>query len=246
MKIKQEWKIRANEKSFQYLVSQTKEIICNANEKGKMACSWSGGKDSTAMTHLIKTLYPNTPVITQFDDCDWKEKREYIDVIDQKYHWGAHFVAPDFSVWARALQYKIGYENLCSPSHALTKDSFLSVLKQKQKDLCCDVICIGLRSDESYGRKMNFRKRGMLYKTKDNEWKCCPISKWKAIDVFAYLVVNEIEINPCYFYNRFFQPEEIRLSWSLPTAHGICRGDMQHLRYYYPEQYRKLRGQGIE
>jgi hypothetical protein len=59
--------------------------------------------------------------------------------------------------------------------------------------------------------------------------------------VFAYLVENDVEINPCYFHNRFWRPEEIRLSWAIPTPTSVRYGYVEHLRHYYPEQFRKIR-----
>jgi 3'-phosphoadenosine 5'-phosphosulfate sulfotransferase (PAPS reductase)/FAD synthetase len=197
------------------------------------------------MTHLIRSCYPDTPIMIQFDDCDWPEKRAYAERVAAAQGWDYHAVEPDFSVWERAKSYAIGMDDLCSPSHAFTQDTFLYVLEAKRRDLGCIGTFLGLRAEESRARKMNILKRGELYQLKSGEWRCYPLGRWTAEDVFAYLTEQEVEINPCYFYNRFRQPEDIRLCYALPTPTGIRYGDMQHLRHYYPQQFQRLREEGL-
>lgn len=213
--------------------------------RGPFVISWSSGKDSTAMCHLIKSIHPETEIMIQFDDCDWPEKRDYAIRTAEKYRWKIHEVVPTFSVWAMASKCRIGYEELCSQSHELTSASFISLLEEKREELGCIGSFLGLRSEESRARKLNLSQRGELYKTKDGVWRCCPLGRWSVLDVFAYLASNNIEINPCYFHNIIKQPEEVRLSWALPTPNGIRRGDLEHIRRYYPKQFARLRELGV-
>lgn len=245
-RIKLEWRLRLKTSEYRRHLDHAKQTIHTAQNKGKSAISWSAGKDSTAMAHLIKSLYPETPIIIQFDDCDWPEKRPYAERVAKSHGWNFHAVQPDFSVWEKSLQYQIGNEDICSQSHELTRDSFLSPIKAKQWELGCQVIFIGLRSQESRSRYFNWVTRGELYQLKNDEWHCCPLGRWTAEDVFSYMVDHEIEINPCYFRNRFKQPEQIRLSWALPTPTGICYGDLEHIRFYYPQQFQRLRDRGVQ
>lgn len=243
--IKLEWKLRLKTSEYRRHVDYTKQIIHAAQEKGKCVISWSAGKDSTAMTHLIKALYPEMPIIIQFDDCDWPEKRPYAERVAKAHGWDFHAVEPSFSVWEKSLQCQIGFDNICAQSHKLTKDSFLSLLNDKQRELGCQVVFLGLRSQESRSRRLNLATRGELYQLKNGEWRCCPLARWTPEDVFAYLIDHDVEINPCYFYNRFQPPEKIRLSWALPTQTGIRYGDLEHIRFYYPKQFQRLRNRGV-
>lgn len=197
------------------------------------------------MTHLIKELYPETPIMIQFDDCDWPEKRVYAERVAHAQGWNFHRVEPGFSVWERSYSCQLGFENICTQTHVFTQDSFLAVLHEKQQELDCSVVFLGLRSQESRSRYLNLAKRGELYQLKNGEWRCCPLGRWTAEDVFAYLIEHEIEINPCYFYNRFHTPEDIRLCWALPTPTGIRYGDLEHIRFYYPKQFQRLRDRGV-
>lgn len=240
-----EWRIHSKTLTFLTRLETAKKAVEEALVRGVRFCvAWSGGKDSTAMTHMIKTMYPETPVLSQFDDCDWPEKSPYMERIASRYGWTIHRVEPDFSVWERARRL-CGKESICAQSHPITRDSFLDVLHEKQIELGCDGVFLGLRAAESSGRRKNYQFRGNTYQLKNGEWRCCPLSDFSADDVFAYLVSNDIEINPCYFYNALCPPTEIRLSWALPTVEWRGR-DLEHIRKYYPRQFQRLRDCGVQ
>jgi len=237
----QEWFLHSKTREYSRHLQYAKDDINRAVDIGKFVISWSTGKDSTAMCHLIKSMYPDTPIMIQFDDCDWPEKRRYATKITAKYGWEVNEVIPGFSVWELAQKSKIGYDELCSQSHELTKKSFLELLEKKRLELKCIGSFLGLRAEESRGRMVNMATRGELYKVNSGAWRCCPLGRWTVLDVFAYLASNSIPVNPCYFHNAISSPENIRLSWALPTPQGARRGDIEHIRRYYPEQYRRLR-----
>lgn len=236
-----EWKITANTSSHKKLVEKTRRLIEDALEKAKFALSWSAGKDSTAMVHLVRSIDHSIPIMIQYDDCDWPEKRDYAMRVCANQGWKTHDVTPNFSVWGKAIELRIGWEDICSQDHDLTKCGFLKPMDEMRKSLGCNGVFLGLRIQESRVRKINLLTRGPLYLKNDGVFHCCPMWNWKTQDIFAYLASCDIEINPCYFQNRFRNPEEIRLAWALPTSIGLSTGDMAHMRHYYPEQFRRLR-----
>jgi len=236
-----EWRMISRTLSHQRLVEQAKIIIEKALSEADFLISWSTGKDSTALAHLVRSVDGSVPIVIQFDDCDWPEKRPYSERVCAVQRWEIFSVFPDFSIWEEAKKLRIGHENICAQTHDLTRDGFLKPLENIRKSLNCNGTFLGLRNEESDARRMNLCKRGALYQLKDGTWRCSPLWQWKASDVFAYLVSHEVEINPCYFQNKFMPPENIRLSWALPTPGGLCHGDMEHIRYYYPEHFARLR-----
>jgi 3'-phosphoadenosine 5'-phosphosulfate sulfotransferase (PAPS reductase)/FAD synthetase len=239
------WKLRSKTYEYKRHVNRAVSAIYAAHNVARMIVSWSTGKDSTAMTHLVRSLYVDTPIMIQFDDCDWQTKHDYAGRVANAQGWDVHRVEPDFSVWECIKNGRIGEDNFCSLSHTLTRDAFLTPLAAQQRELDCNGVYMGLRAEESRARRIHLRSRGELYQLKSGEWRCCPLARWTSEDVFAYLVANEIEINPCYFNNRFLPPEEIRVSWAIPTPTSIRYGDMEHIRYYYPEQFRRIREIGV-
>jgi 3'-phosphoadenosine 5'-phosphosulfate sulfotransferase (PAPS reductase)/FAD synthetase len=239
------WRLRASMPEYRRHVSYAVAAIHAAQRAARMVVSWSTGKDSTAMTHLVRSLYTDTPIMIQFDDCDWPTKRAYADRVAATQGWDVHRVEPEFSVWERMRAGKIGEDEFCSQSHSLTQDAFLKPLAAQQQALGCNGVYMGLRAEESKARNAHLRSRGELYQVKSGEWRCCPLARWTSEDVFAYLTEHGVEINPCYFNNRFLPPEDIRVSWAIPTPGSLVHGDMEHFRHYYPEQFRRMREMGV-
>jgi len=240
-----EWRLHAQSREFARKVDEARRVIERALSTARFVISWSTGKDSTAMAHLIRSVNGDVPIMIQFDDCDWPEKRPYADRVCAQLGWTVHSVEPDFSVWEAACGERIGFDNICAQSHQITRDGFLKPLNTKMRELGGEGVFLGLRIEESRARKLNLASRGPLYRLKDGTWRSCPLWRWTARDVFAYLVSQGIEINPCYLHNRFKKPEDIRLCWALPTPTGRTTGDLEHLRYYYPAQFARLRDEGI-
>lgn len=235
------WQVRSKTLAYKRAVESAKKIIDEAVTTHKCVVSWSTGKDSTAMTHLVHSLAPEVPIIIQFDDCDWPTKRAYAERTAKGQGWMYYAVEPAFSVWEAAISEGVGEVNICAQSHWITRESFIRPLEDKRLELGCDCSFLGLRASESSARKVNVATHGKIYQVKDGSWRALPMANWEAIDVFAYLTVNGVEINPCYFQNRITEPEAIRLSWAIPTPNSITRDGQDHLRLYYPEQYRRLR-----
>lgn len=239
------WKIRAKTIAYKRHLAFAVAAIHSAHATGPFVVSWSTGKDSTAMCHLVRLLYPDTPIMIQFDDCDWPEKRPYAERVAKAQGWEFHEVRPDFSVWEAASKCSIGFDELCSQSHSLTQDSFLRVLDAERERLSCIGSYIGLRAAESRARRLNLCMRGELYQCANGIWKCCPLARWETDDVFAYLLDHGVEINPCYFHNSIHRPQDVRLSWALPTPNGMRRGEMEQFRRHFPAQYQRLRELGV-
>ncbi len=239
------WRLRAKTVEYRRHVSYAVSAIHAAQAAARMVVSWSTGKDSTAMTHLVRSLYQDTPIMIQFDDCDWPTKRAYADRVAAAQGWNVHHVVPEFSVWERMQAGRIGEDEFCAQSHSLTRDAFLKPLAAQQHALDCNGVFMGLRAEESKARNVHLRSRGELYQLASGEWRCCPLARWTSEDVFAYMTEHGIEINPCYFNNRFLPPEEIRVSWAIPTPGSLAHGDMEHFRHYYPEQFRRMREMGV-
>ena len=242
------WQLRAQMGEFRRHVDGARRLTEEALTEcigARFVLSWSGGKDSTAMVHLVRSIDPTIPIMIQFDDCDWPEKRPYVECVAEQQGWQYHTVEPSFSVFEAASKGRIGFDQFCAQSHWLTKDSFLKPLDKMRCKLGAGGVFLGLRAEESRARSIHLWSRGGVYRLKNGQWRCCPLMRWTAEDVFAYLTKHGIEINPCYLNNRFQPPENIRLSWALPTPTGIRYGDMQHIRYYYPEQFRRLRDLGV-
>ena len=79
-----------------------------------------------------------------------------------------------------------------------------------------DGVFLGLRAEESPGRRKLLECRGDLFwQKRDGLWECLPIGWWTWKDVWAYIVTRGIDY--CAVYDRLMEldipPEDCRLSY---------------------------------
>lgn len=100
------------------------------------------------------------------------------------------------------------------------------------------VQAMGLRADESKGRRAGFRARGTTYQLQRGLWVTCPLAWWSALDVWAYLVSRGVPWHPLYDAETHgMRREELRNAGWL-TVRDEAR--VAWLRVHYPEQYQAL------
>jgi phosphoadenosine phosphosulfate reductase len=201
--------------------------------------AWSGGKDSTALAHLVTRLYPETEVWSEKDDCDFPGELEYVNIIAGKYLFNLKLTYND-SLWQAIQEQKIDIcEDLHSRGTSFSDQFFYSEVAKQEK--LHDGCFLGLRDEESKARRLNTYMRSGLYQKNNGKYTCNAIHHWSAVDVFSYLVSNEIPILDVYFKTKFIgHPTKIRKSWMLPS-HQASRGYCAWLRYYYPDVFEKLK-----
>lgn len=89
----------------------------------------------------------------------------------------------------------------------------------------------GLRRNESGERERYFRLYGL-----STDRVCCPLIRWSAEDVFAYLAVRDLPIHPAYAmtFGGALDRRRNRVS-SLGGKRGRGTGRLEWERAYYPE-----------
>lgn len=198
--------------------------------------AWSGGKDSTVLAHLVNEQVPGIPVWSEKDDCDFPGELDYVLEVAKKYNFNLALTQPESSLWDMLDSYDI-FEDLHSRGTRFSDSFFYSAVEEQMQKY--DGCFLGLRTEESKSRLWNYKKHGYIYKKKDGKYICTPLANWKAIDVFTYLIANDIPVLDVYKKTKFSSPEQIRKAWVLPSKQakdGYC----VWLRYYYPELYNKL------
>lgn len=230
--------------AFQRKVESAQACAADAFEKHPNACaSWSGGKDSTAMVHLLASMGVRVPVGSEKDDLDFPGEVEYVERVAEALQLDLRILRPAMSprAWLEANADQIaGDDDLHSRAAGLSKACFYDVVEAFSSDF--EMTFLGLRAEESRGRRMNRRQRGRLYEKKSGHWICQPIADWRGIDVFAYVLANDIEILPvyrCLAFAHADQPWQIRKSWWVPGGHAAT-GGAAWLARYYPSLFRQL------
>lgn len=233
--------------TYKRRIEESQKIISETLDKvEKPYIAFSGGKDSTVLTHFItqKMGYKDILLFSQKDDCDFPEEKEYTENLIKIWNLNCEIVEPEESVWDYIISHKMSIDkDIHTHTHELTKKFFIECINKFIKKHNPDCVFMGLRNQESRARRMNYYIKGVTYSTKyDNLIHCNPLSLWKVEDIFSYLITNDIPIMPIYKKaNSIKEAEEIRIAWWLPSGIHISFGYVLFLRTEYPELYEKIR-----
>jgi len=168
--------------------------------------SMSFGKDSTVMTHLLLQAIPDAPVIYvncgEFDE--WPDTPRVRDEFLRRVHCNFHeIVAPSiFDLYITAGYVLTDYETGSKAARQMWRiydDSLGKAITTRAKELGCDGGFLGLRAAESINRTRLFNwKENPYYAESRKMWTCCPLEKWTARDVWAYITKNDLPYNDLY------------------------------------------------
>lgn len=211
------------------------------NRYPKAYLTWSAGKDSTAMVHLVRVdcQIPAT-IMSIKDDCDYPGEIDYIKHLAQKWAVQVDIIKPKKSVqeYAAELEIQVG-EDVHSRGKFSNK-VFYNLINQYRKQLGFPGVYLGLRTEESKARLNNRNYRGHIYTKKNGEAVCQPICDWSGKDVFAYLFSRNIDPFIVYKCCRLHKlPSEIRKSWWLGGTSSRFSYNIW-LKTYWPTLFRKL------
>jgi 3'-phosphoadenosine 5'-phosphosulfate sulfotransferase (PAPS reductase)/FAD synthetase len=214
--------------------------------EGSTALMWSGGKDSTVMTHLVCVgLGARVPVFSEKDDLDYPGEREYVERLASAWGLDLRVLVPPVSPaqWLAENGRELdGASDLHSRAAGLSKACFYNVVESATRDV--GTIFLGLRAEESRGRNANRAAHGLLYTRRSGQWVCNPLGDWTGLDVFAYAVANDVEllhVYRCIALMHRHEPWHVRKSWWVPGK-SAAYGGAVWLRHYYPSLFRQLCG----
>lgn len=254
----------AQTKTFLRHLDRSRRVIDTVREvTPDAAVSWSAGKDSTVLTHLVCVDRGwKCRVYSEKDDLDYPGEREYVERLAREWGLDLEIVSPDFSLKQWMSEHcKSAGDDVHSRRSELSKASFYPLMEATNKRHACSIL--GLRADESGIRKRARLSKARDVKTLDDErvracgglyypllkdgkpsskWRAIPLGDWSALDVYAYAASRGIELLPVYKCVSFMHhndPSRIRKSWWVPGAHA-AEGGVAWLRRYYPSLYKQL------
>lgn len=219
------------------------EIEAFVKQSDNWRLMWSGGKDSTAMAHLASELVPTVAVSVK-DDLDFPGEEEYIRDLASRWAIDVVIIHPECSLAGHILDnpdiFPVGGD-LHGHDSELSRVGFYPLLEKHRVECGSYDIMLGLRADESRHRNINRATHGRTYRKVNGQLVCCPLSDWRDIDVYAYLLSRGIPLLPLYKCVRFSEsPGRVRKSWWLPGK-SATQGGTIWLRTYYPSLYHKMR-----
>lgn len=197
----------------------------------------SAGKDSTVLSVLCNRAFPGIKIFSEKDNFDFPEEIPYLENIAAKENWNLEIV--NVAINPNQIQ-----NDICDEIHSrgieFSDQFFYNVIAKFKKKYGYQGVYLGLRRQESKQRRINLYQKSPIYQKKDGEWICNPLHNWNGKDIFGFLIKEKLPILSVYKKLKFIStPEKIRKSWYLPGARA-CEGQVQWLKYYYPELFNQL------
>lgn len=230
-------------------VESARRVIDQALGESATPCvSWSGGKDSTALAHLVVVDRGARAarLVSEKDDLDFPGEESYVRSLAVE--WGAalDIVHPPESPLAflRAAAERGAWalgDDLHARTAELSKRCFYGVMEAACRG--ADLVMMGLRTEESPARNALRASRGRSYTIRTGQRRAIPLADWRGIDVYAYLDAAGVDLLPLYRCIGFLharEPWRVRKSWWLPGGASVRYGQVEWLRRYWPSLYATL------
>lgn len=237
--------LHAQTRQHQRMVERARGVVADMQRVAPQAyVACSGGKDSTAMVHLVAECGVKARVMSVKDDLDYPGEEEFVRRLCSRVGLDVDILHPPFSLQQWIVDHAadlVADEDMHSRSAEFSKAAFYDVIEGYRKASGTPGVYLGLRKHESYGRLLNRVTHGALYQKKETgEWVATPLADWTGRDVFAFLFARSAEILPVYSCCARLEPERIRKSWWIPGSHSR-HGGMVWLRTYYPSLFQRLK-----
>ena len=198
---------------FRRRVEEADRLIQAALSKmARPYIAFSTGKDSTVMADLVWSQEPSVPAIYFDADCAFPESTallsRYEAIGKPIIRWPCEPILDTMERAGGPSSDKCEAETMRSTVYRPIK----SLLKRHK----FDGVFLGLRDEESPGRASLSRFRGQLFwQKRDGLWECLPMARWTYLDIWAYILKNEIDY--CAVYDKLMDlglaPEDCRLSY---------------------------------
>lgn len=231
---------RARLRGFQARVAKALGVIEEAAKKGRIGISFSGGKDSLVVLDLVRRVVPDAPAAFFDSGCEYRWTYETVA------RFGAKVIKPQMSL-LEMCRYG-GYWGYATPVDAAAEFDFFAFLVSEPSarfvaEEGLSVIALGLRGQESSGRRASANARGELYYVQsEGVWHLCPLAHWTFDDVWAYIADRGLDYNEV--YDRMAQAGIPRENWRVSTLLGMTgaatMGRYSFLRRVDPEAFYRL------
>ena len=195
------------------------DVIEAASVRGRLGVAFSGGKDSTALLSLARTLDVETAAGFYDSGLEYPETAAFVQATP-----GVDRIRPQKSLpeMLRAGGYW-GYNGPDRDPASTGFDFRAFLVNEPSRQFIVRrrlaVVGIGLRAGESAGRLRLRRARGRLHAVPAQDcWHCYPLMDWSQEDVWAYIAGRGLPYNP--IYDRMAQAGIPRAEWRVSTLLG--------------------------
>lgn len=206
--------------------------------------AWSGGKDSTVVAHLIATRFPEVPLVWFHSGFEFPETEEYMRSLADiwKLPLTVIYAEPD----ALTLMEQSGTWNHDAPFNPNVPDFHETLIKRPSEAAHARFgpgEALGLRAEESSGRRALLASNRGAYERKDGTIVCAPLWNWTAVDIEKYYAHNNIPENPVYLkMEKLGVPKDERRAGLVLDGNNLVRsGRATWIRLGWPQLWAELR-----
>lgn len=220
-------------------VDRALKVISEASDIGRLGVAFSGGKDSTVLLDLVHRVVPNAAVAHYDSGAEYQFTYEMIEASK------AITIKPKHDlIWMCKYGGYWWHENPVDYDTDFDFDEILvhEPARRFVKEHKLNVVAIGLRGQESYGRRMNARAKGELYQLKSGLFHLCPLAHWTDSDIWAYIAGRKLQYNRV--YDKFAELEIPRKEWRVSCILGMVGASrgwrFAFLRQIEPHRFNEL------
>ena len=224
-------------------ITMAQDIIKRAmDDHQDWGISCSFGKDSIVLLDLCLQHAPGMPVINSDSGYLLPEAYETRYLLRKRYNLNLTVVEQDVDYLEIMKLYGLQGINRTPADH----DKVMKLLKKDKLPAVYQALGLkgifwGLRKEESHGRQMLLTHRGTIYTNKRNGMQfASPLAFFKADDIWAYIVSNELPYPAFYDYQDCGMTRAWIRNSSWVTTDGAERGQIVWLKKHYPDLYLQL------
>ncbi|WP_206922898.1 phosphoadenosine phosphosulfate reductase family protein [Alicyclobacillus suci] len=236
--------LHARSAAYHRRLQRANEAIAEALQMSeKPYVSFSGGKDSTVLLDLVRRQKPDIEAAFFDSGAEFPDTIAFIEhLIDDGLD--VQWVEPAYNMLE--LYEMVGAFSGKKMVRQLAKGEMSRILIKEPAKLLreqgYDLAFIGLRAQESKFRTKNFGVRGHIYHTAyDDLYHAIPLATWHPVDIWAYIVSEDIPYNAVYDKEWPGGREAIRVGAYAGSTDGtLSHGRWAFVKRHYPDVWREF------
>ena len=221
---------RARVEAARRAIATTLEAMC----PGGWWWGFSGGKDSSALGAILAMDGIRVPAVSVKDDLDYPGESEFVAGLAAR--WGIRCdILRQSGLAGHLAGTSLVDGSLHSPAASLSRTYFYRPLAEHRARQGYGGAMLGLRQEESRGRRLNVATRGLLYLRADGLWVAQPIARLTTLDVHAVLAAADVPLLPVYLcVDPGAEWQRLRKSWWVCAGGPARHGHYAWLRRWWP------------
>lgn len=188
---------RSRSVQFKQLLKETMAFLRETLPQFPCHVSLSGGKDSTLCWYLAREAGFDVPAV-HFDSGG-----EHPNTLDHLKYLSEFLSTTNLYIYYPRISYIEMLRAAYGGGQQVTSVELMQYIidepsARAMQELGVNAYIIGLRQDESVGRKFTGLVQGALYESKSSLMRIAPLLKWTWKDVWAATVLFDLPIHPAY------------------------------------------------